>query len=116
MQIGERVAVIPKWNARDAKVDLLDDLPYGVSMRPCATVASSKVRRSFRTESFVQRRPQSCNVVKALHIPVFVPHPSNFRTSESGIASFSDGRARFLLQVEEDDAIAEDKTKRQMIR
>ena len=64
----------------------------------------------------MQRRPARCNVAKALHIPVFVPHESNFLTSDSGINSFSDGRARFLLPVEEDDAIAADNTKRQMIR
>ena len=64
----------------------------------------------------MQSRPALCNVDKALHIPVFVPHESNFRTSVSGINSFSDGRARFLLWVEDDDAIAEDNAKRQMIR
>ena len=87
-------------------------VPYGVTERPCCTDASCKVRRNLRSESFVQSRPARCNVSKALHIPVFVPHQSNARTSVSGNICASDGRARFLLSMEDDDAIAEDDAKR----
>ena len=87
-------------------------VPYGVIWRPCCTVASSKVRRNFRTESSVQSRPALCNVAKALHIPVFVPHRSNVRTSFAGSSSFSDCRERFLPSFDDDDAIAEDNANR----
>ena len=82
--------------------------PYGVIWRPCCTVASCKVRRNFRTESSVQSRPAVCSVAKALHIPVFVPHWSNVRTSFAGSSSCSDARERLMPSFDVDDAIAED--------
>ena len=56
----------------------------------------------------MHRRPARCNVSKAVHIPVFVPHRSNARTSLSDIDCASDGRARFFVPVDEDDAIVHD--------
>ena len=56
--------------------------------------------------------PAVCSVAKALHIPVFVPHWSNVRTSFAGSSSCSDARERFLPSFDDDDAIAEDNANR----
>ena len=106
-KIGERVTILPWWKAFDAKVNLLDDCAIWSHY---ATMMHRRILQHpthFRLLSAVERRPAFCSVSKALHIPVLVPHPSNARTSFPDSKSFNDGRPRFLLPPDDDDAIAE---------